>query len=502
MMQKQLTKLKAALAEISDVQRAAALLGWDQETYMPSGGVEARSEQLATLSKIAHEKFIADEIGFQLENLKPWAKILDADSDDAALVRVIAHDYEKARKLPTKLVADLSRATSRGLEAWKIARANDDFATFEPHLQKVLDLTVEKAEAYGYDEHIYDALLDDYEPEMKSSQVAVIFKQVQQATTPLVEAIVERADVVDDSIMRQYFDPQKQWDFGVEVIKDFGFDFERGRQDKSTHPFTTSFSARDVRVTTRIMEDYFPSALSSTMHEAGHGMYEQGVDYALNRSGLDDGASLGIHESQSRMWENVIGRSKGFWSHYFPRIQKLFPGQLGGVTMETFYKAINKVAPSLIRVEADEVTYNLHIFVRFEIERQLVSGRLDVADLPEAWNERMKSYLGVTPDSDANGVLQDIHWSSGLIGYFPTYALGNIISMQFYNQMLADHPDIPNQIASGKFDQTLNWLRSNIHRHGRKYPPAQLIERVTGGPMNAQPYIDYIAAKYSDIYGL
>ena len=501
-MQKQLDDLKITLAEISDIQRAAGLLGWDQETYMPPGGAEARAEQLATLSKLAHQKFIADELGLLLEALTPWAKTLDPDSDDAALVRVIARDYEKARKLPTKLVGDLSRATSKAVEAWKVARAENDFSRFEPHLQAVLALTIQKAQTYGYDEHIYDALLDDYEPEMKSSQVAAIFKQVQQATTPLVEAIVAHANAVDDLMMHQYFDPQKQWDFGVEVIKDFGFDFTNGRQDKSTHPFTASFSAKDVRLTTRIMDNFFPSSLSSTMHEAGHGLYEQGIDYALNRSGLDDGASLGIHESQSRMWENVVGRSKEFWAHYFPRAQELFPEQLKGVSLTDFYKAINKSQPSLIRVEADEVTYNLHIFVRFELERLLVSGQLEAADLPEAWNERMKSYLGLVPDSDANGVMQDIHWSSGLIGYFPTYALGNILSVQFYNRMLGEHPDIPAQIEKGDFSHILSWLRRNIHRHGRKYAPPQLIQRVTGGPLNAQPYIDYITAKYSEIYEL
>jgi carboxypeptidase Taq len=501
-MEEQLAKLKAALAEIADLNAASSLLSWDQETYMPPGGAEARSEQLATLSKIAHEKFITDEIGLLLEGLTSQAQHLDYDSDEAAIIRMTARDYEKARKLPASLVAELSRATSLATEAWKKARANNDFAAFQPHLEKVVDLTVQKAEAWGYNEHIYDALLDYFEPDMKSSQVAVIFKQVKLATIPLLNAIVEHSDTVDNSVMHLYYNPQQQWDFGVEVIRDYGFNFAHGRQDKSAHPFTISFSTKDVRLTTRILDNYLPTALFGTMHEAGHGMYEQGFAGSLKRTGLDDGVSLGIHESQSRMWENIIGRSKAFWSYYYPRLQEFFPEQLGSVDLETFYRAINAVKPSLIRVEADEVTYNLHIFVRFEIERELVSGIIKVADLPEIWNEKMKSYLGIVPNNDTNGVLQDIHWSSGLIGYFPTYALGNIISVQFFNQMLKDDPTIIDQIVAGKFDRILSWLRTNIHVHGRKYTPTELIKRVSGSPLNAQPYIDYITAKYTDIYGL
>ena len=494
-----LKALKSKLAEIADLHAINALLGWDQETYMPNGGGAERAEQLATISKIAHQKFTTDEIGELLESLSDAD--FDYDSAEAALIRVTKHDYEQARKLSTKLVTDLSRASSFGVEAWKTARANNDFPHLQPKSETLGEVVIQKAEALGYDENIYDALLDEFEPGMKTSQVNPIFEQVKKATVPLVDAIAKQTPI-DDSFLYQHYDPQKQWDFGVQVVKDFGYDFERGRQDKSAHPFTTSFGVGDVRITTRIMPDYLPSALFSSMHEAGHGMYEQGISPELARSPLRDGTSLGVHESQSRMWENVVGRSKDFWQHYYPTLQQLFPKQLESIDLNTFYRAINKVTPSLIRVEADEVTYNLHIFIRFELEQALISGKLKVANLPDAWNAKMESYLGILPDSDATGVMQDIHWSSGLIGYFPTYSLGNVLSMQYFNKMLADNPTIPAQIADGKFDTILGWLNTNIHQFGRKYTPTELTKRVTGEGINAQPYINYIVQKYTDVYGL
>jgi len=501
-MEQRLAELKTALAEISDLHSALALLGWDQETCMPPGGAATRAEQISTLSKIAHEKFTTDEMGLLLDGLMAQLPALNPDSDEAAMVRVAHRDYQKAKKLPAGLVAEFTRVASLAVEAWREARATNNFAMFRPHLEKIVALTVQKAEAWGYEDHIYDALLDEYEPEMKSSQVATVFKQVRNAIVPLVDAIVSRGKPVDDAFLHEYYDPQKQWDFGVKVITDFGFDFKHGRQDKSTHPFTTSFTAQDVRLTTRIMENYLPSALTGTMHEAGHGMYEQGFPPSLMRTQVDDATSLGFHESQSRMWENIIGRSRAFWSHYYPQLRQVFPEQLGGIQLNDFYRAVNKVSPSLIRVEADEVTYSLHIFVRFEIERDLVTGAVKVADLPEVWREKMKSYLGIVPDSDTTGVLQDIHWSSGLIGYFPTYALGNIISAQLYNKMLQDEPDIPTRIAGGDFERVLGWHRANVHQYGRKYTPSRLLQKATGSALDAQPYIDYVTAKYSDIYEL
>jgi carboxypeptidase Taq len=302
--------------------------------------------------------------------------------------------------------------------------------------------------------------------------------------------------------LHRTFEEQKQWDFGVQVIKDFGFDFDRGRQDKSVHPFTTSFSIGDVRLTTRVDPNYLPTALFGTLHECGHGLYEQGVNSSLERTGLDDGASLGVHESQSRLWENLVGRSREFWSHYFPRLREVFPDQLKGVDVEAFYRAINRVEPSLIRVEADEVTYNLHILLRFELENEMLEGKVRIADVPEAWNTKMQTYLGVVPPDDARGVLQDIHWSGGTMGYFPTYSLGNLISVQFFDKAKTDIPSLPDQIAVGKFDELLHWLRENVHRHGRKYTPVELVKHVTGNDLTASNYIAYIRAKFSDIYGL
>jgi carboxypeptidase Taq len=501
-MEAKLQELKTRLAEIRDLNKAAAVLGWDQQTYMPPGGADARAEQLATLQKTAHDWFIADEIGELIEALDGDGTGWDYDSDEASLVRVVARDYEKARKVPSELVAEFARVTALAYEAWAKAREGSDFPMFQPHLEKIVELNLRLAEALGYEDRIYDPLLDQYEPEMKAAQVAAIFDDLKTELVPLVKTLSERVDLVDNSILHQAYDEQKQWDFGVEVLKDFGFDLTRGRQDKSVHPFTTSFSTDDVRLTTRIDPNYLPTALFGTLHEGGHGLYDQGISSSLERTPLGDGTSLGIHESQSRLCENLVGRSREFWSHYFPRLQALFPDQLGSVDVETFYRAINRVEPSLIRVEADEVTYNLHIMLRFELENDMLEGKVKIADLPAAWNAKMETYLGVVPPNDALGVLQDIHWSFGSLGYFPTYSLGNLISVQFFNKAKADIPSLSDQIATGEFDALLDWLRGNIHRHGRKYTPAELVKRVTGDDLTAADYVAYIKAKFSDIYEL
>lgn len=501
-MEEKLQELKTRLGEIHDLNKAAALLGWDQQTYMPPGGAAARAEQLATLQKTAHNWFITDEIGELLEALSGDGAGWDYDSDEVSLVRVTARDYEKARKVPGELVAEFARVTALAYEAWAKAREQSDFSMFQPHLEKIVELNVRLAEALGYEDRIYDPLLDQFEPEMKTSQVAAIFDDLKAELLPLVKVISERVDAVDDSVLHLTYEEQKQWDFGVEVIKDFGFDFARGRQDKSVHPFTTSFAINDVRLTTRIDPKYLPTALFGTLHECGHGLYEQGISQGLGRTPLDDGTSLGVHESQSRMWENLVGRSSQFWSHYFPHLQAVFPDQLSGVDMETFYRAINRVEPSLIRVEADEVTYNLHILLRFELENEMLEGKVKVADVPEAWNAKMDTYLGIVPPNDAQGVLQDIHWSGGALGYFPTYSLGNLISVQFFDQAQAEIPSLYDQIAAGQFGELLNWLREKVHRHGRKYTPAELVKQVTGNDLTAANYITYIKTKFSEIYTL
>jgi carboxypeptidase Taq len=500
-MEEKLQELKTRLGEIHDLDKATALLGWDQQTYMPPGGAAARAEQLATLQKTAHNWFVVDEIGELIEALSSNGSGWDYESDEASLVRVIARDYEKARKVPSELVAEFARVGALAYEAWAKAREGSDFSLFKPHLEKIVELNVRLAEALGYEDCIYDPLLDRFEPEMKTFQVAAIFNDLKAELLPLVKAISERIDAVDDSVLRRTYDGQKQWDFGVGVIKDIGFDFDRGRQDKSVHPFTTSFSINDVRLTTRIDLNYLPPALFGTLHECGHGLYEQGVGLDLERTSLADGASLGIHESQSRLWENLVGRSREFWSHYFSRLKAVFPDQLAGVDVETFYRAINRVEPSFIRVEADEVTYNMHIMLRFELENEMLEGTIKIADLPEAWNAKMETYLGIVPPDDAQGVLQDVHWSGGMLGYFPTYSLGNLISVQFFDKAKAETPSLLDQIAAGRFDDLLNWLCENVHRHGRKYTPAELVRRVTGNDLTAANYIAYIKAKYSDIYG-
>ncbi len=496
-------QLKNHLADVVHLRHAAAVLGWDQQVNMPPGGAPARAEQLATLSRLAHEKFVAEETGRLIEAAEAEIAGLDTDHDDAALVRVVRHDYDLATRVPTTLVEELARVTSQAHEIWARAREQADFAAFVPTLERILDLKRQEAEALGYEDRMYDALLDQYEPHMKTADVERLFGELRTELVPFVAQIFERLDAVDDSPVRKRYDVERQAEFGLQVIKKLGYDLTRGRQDKSVHPFTTEFSINDVRITTRYQEDWMPSALFGSIHEAGHAMYEQGCDQGYEGTFLAGGTSLGVHESQSRLWENVVGRSRAFWSHFYGDLQRLFPEQLGQVDLETFYRAINAVSRSLIRVEADEVTYNLHIMLRFELENDLLEGKLAVRDLRDAWNAKMEAYLGITPPDDGkHGVLQDVHWSSGLIGYFPTYSLGNFLSVQYWEKAVQDVPSIPTDIARGEFGSLLNWLRENIHRHGRKYWPAELTQRVTGEPIQVRSFLRYLKEKYTDIYGL
>lgn len=467
---------------------------------MPKGAAEARAHQIATLRQLAHEQFTSQEIGDMLREAQVSLNGADPLDDDAAMIRVALKDYEKALKLPGDLVAEMARTVSQGKQAWKEARETNTFATFAPLLERLIALNIQKAEAFGYDEKAYDALLDEYEPGMKTAEVEQIFASLREDLVPLVQKIKESAQP-DNSFLFEHFDHQKQWDFGVDVIKDFGYDFDCGRQDVSAHPFTTSFSITDVRLTTRIHENYFPTGLFGTLHEAGHGLYEQGISLDLNRTPLADGTSLGMHESQSRLWENLVGRSYGFWTHYYPKLQAQFPERLADKSLDTFYRAINKVSPSLIRVEADEVTYNLHIMLRFQLENALIAGDMQVQDLPEAWNATMQDYLGLKPDSDSNGVLQDIHWSLGVFGYFPTYALGNLMSTQLFNQIRKDVTDIDHQIATGHFEELLTWLRTHVHHYGRKLTASEILKRATGESLRSESWVAYVEEKYSAIYG-
>ncbi len=490
------------LGEVADFHNAASILSWDQDTYMPPGAAEARAQQSSTLRRTAHERFVADEVGELLDALEPWAQEQDYDSFEASLVRVTRRRYDRERKVPADLVARRARAGTLAQAAWEKARPADDFAVFQPHLEKNVDLNIELAETLGYEERRYDALLDRFEPEMKAVQVEALFGEMGEGLRPLVAAIAERQDAVDASVLQRGYDEDKQWAFVNELVGRLGFDWEHGRQDRSAHPFTTSFTPADVRLTTRIYREQPQVAIFASIHEAGHALYEQGVPMDLARTPLGSGASMAVHESQSRMWENTVGRSRPFWQYWLPHLQDSFPGQLEGVTVETFYRAVNRVQPSLIRVEADEATYNLHIFLRFEIENLMLEQKVKIADLPELWNAKMEEYLGIRPDSDRNGVLQDVHWAGGMMGYFPTYALGNLLAAQFYAQALADLPDLPEHYARGEFAPLLGWLRDTIHVHGSKYTPEELVQRITGGPISTGPFLAYVREKYGEIYGL
>ena len=499
-MEDKLNQLKTILFEVADLNAASAVLGWDQQTYMPSGSAEGRGEQLATLGQIAHIKFTSDEVGRLLDELEPQTRQLEPDSDDARLIKVTRREYDKNTKVPTEWVAEFARVTTVGQQVWQEARVENNFAKFQPYLEKIIDLRRRYAAIFAPYDHVYDPLLDDFEPGMKTAEVKEIFGKLRPQQVELIKAIGERPQV-DDSFLHQSFDEQKQWDFGVEVITKMGYDWQRGRQDRSAHPFTTNFGIDDVRITTKFLPDFVSSAIFSTVHETGHALYEQGVDHALARTPLAGGASLGLHESQSRLWENLVGRSYPFWQHFYPRLQEYFPAQLGNVNLDTFYKGINKVQPSLIRIEADEATYNLHIMLRLELEIALIEGSLQVKDLPQAWNTRMQEYLGVTPSNDKNGVLQDIHWSGGMVGYFSTYALGNLISAQLWERINRDIPNLDDQIRGGEFSSLLGWLRTNIHRHGAKYEPQELVQRITGSKIDPAPYMRYLNGKFSQVYG-
>ncbi|MEM6782945.1 MAG: carboxypeptidase M32 [Bacteroidota bacterium] len=498
-----LDALRTRLATVYDLNKAASVLEWDQETYMPRGAAEARSQQLATLRSLSHAHFTDDETGALLEDAHISTSDLDADHPTRALVRVTQRDYDRATRLPARLVSEFATATSRAKQAWQAARADDDYSQFAPHLERVMALSIEKADAFGAasPRDRYDVLLDEYEPGMTAAEVAREFAELRAGLVPLVEAIAG-APQVDDRFLHAPFDEDAQWAFGLDVAQAFGYDLAHGRQDRSTHPFSTTFAIDDVRITTRIDSQFFPSGFFGTLHETGHALYERGVSSDYARSPLASGTSLGMHESQSRLWENQVGRSRAFWHHWYPTLQAVFPTQLGGVALDVYYRAINRVAPSFIRVEADEVTYNLHVMVRFEIERALIEGSLAVVDVPEAWNGAMEDYLGVTPPTDREGCLQDIHWSLGLVGYFPTYTLGTLMSAQLFAAAQRDLGDLANHFARGSFLPFREWLRAHIHQHGRVHTATELLERVCGVGLDAGPWLEYARAKYTLIYDL
>jgi carboxypeptidase Taq len=483
-----------------------AILGWDQETYMPPGGIEERSEQLALIEALAHEKATRPEIGELLQRLGSTTEnpLGDAALEpmERAYLRASRREYDKDTKLPTELVGEMARAASLSQAAWADARKRSDFEAFSPHLSKMVDLSRRVAACLGPDKKPYDVLLDLYEPGSTEDSIAAVFSALRTDLGALLDKIRGRPQV-DDSALHRPCPAGRQAAISSWLMDVLAYDRSRGRLDTTAHPFTTTLGRDDVRITTRYVEEYFPSSLFSTIHETGHALYELGIDPApaFARTRLSEAASMAVHESQSRMWENLVGRSLGFWKLKYARLAELSGGSLQGLGLDAFFRGVNKVEPSLIRTEADEVTYALHVILRFELEGELIAGRLAVVDLPAAWNAKMKELLGVVPKNDAQGCLQDIHWSMGSFGYFPSYALGNLYASQFWAAMKKAIPAMETEIEKGNHALLLAWLRQNVHKHGAAYLPGELVERATGTPLDAKHFVAYLNEKYATVYG-
>ncbi|MBI9109293.1 MAG: carboxypeptidase M32 [Spirochaetales bacterium] len=504
-MKESLSALKKAARELYLLEHTQAVISWDMETNMPEAGNEERSDQLALLEGIMHRKLTSPEIGRLLSALgadddKPEGKG-DFKIEDKAFIRELYRKYSRASRLPESLVTEMARQTGLSHNNWVSARKNADFSLFEKSLSRIIELTREKAEKIGYKDHPYDALLDEYEPYMTAKDVAGVFGPLGEKLADLTGRIAA-AKQVDTSFIQKPYLSELQDRFGRRVIEKMSYPGGRGRLDISAHPFTTTLGTNDVRITTRYDENLVLSGLFSNIHECGHALYELGIGENIQGNILANGVSLGIHESQSRFWENMMGRSMPFWEHFYPEFQKTFSEQLDGIPLEAFYKAVNRVNPSFIRVEADEVTYSLHVILRFELEKAMLSGELEVSSLPDAWNARMKDLLGIVPADDAEGVLQDVHWSAGLVGYFPTYALGNLYAAQFEKNMRIALPGMDDDVRAGEFKHILGWLRENIHQHGMIYPASELCRRVTGEDLNPSYFTDYLEKKYGEVYGL
>lgn len=495
-------ELLGLMREISDLGALGALAGWDQNTALPDGAGEIRGMQLATLQGVLHDHMTNQRIGALLAELEePVTKEPFTDAD-RGLVREAKRSYEHATKLPRGLVEEMARVEASSFEAWRRAREHSDFASFAPWLSRTVALQREVADRFGYSETRYDALLDLYEPELRASTVDALFGPVRDASIALLKRIQGSGHVVDNSFMEADYPVDRQVTLAENVLRAMGYDFSRGGVAQSPHPFTTSFgSPFDVRVTIHPDPRYMPAAVMAAIHEGGHALYEQGSAPTLARTPLAGGASLGAHESQSRLWENAIGRSPAFWQGQFHLVKDVFPEQFAQVDAPTFARALNKVQPSLIRIEADEVTYNLHIIIRFELEKALVNGDVAIESLPGMWNAKYRDYLGVEPQRDADGVLQDIHWTSGF-GYFPTYTLGNLYAAQIYAALRRAFPDFDSRLAGGDTSFMLRWLQERMYAVGAVYTPPQLIERVTGEPPNPAYFDRYLDAKFSDVYGL
>jgi carboxypeptidase Taq len=469
---------------------------------MPSGGSEARGRQLATLDRLAHDRIADPEVGRLLDRLESQVPSDEREADSARLLRVTRRDHERAVKVPAAFVSEFANHRTESYEKWGRARPNNDFESVRPILEKTVELSRRYASFFGPYDHVADPLIGDADPGMKASAVRALFAELRSELVPLVKSITSQPPA-DDTVLRRRFPEDRQLAFGRKLAEKFGYDFSRGRQDMTRHPFMIRFAGGDVRITTRAREDDLSEALFSTLHEAGHALYEQNVDPAWEATPVGQGASAGVHESQSRLWENIVGRSRGFWTAFYGDLQGLFRSELRDVPLDAFYRAINKVERSLIRTNADEVTYCLHVIMRFDFELDLLEGNLLVKDLPEAWRERFRADFGIVPETDSDGVLQDVHWYDGFVGgAFQCYALGNVMSAQFFDAAVRAHPAISSEIAQGRFDTLRDWLTTNIYRHGRKLLPAEIVERATGAPLSVGPYIAYLKKKYGELYSL
>jgi carboxypeptidase Taq len=479
-----------------------ALLGWDELTYMPPGGVAARANQLAYLAGLHHEKATDPRIGDLLAAVEPSDLASDPLSAAAVNVREIHRIYNRLARLPRALVEELARIAPLAQQQWATSRQEADFASFCPWLEKIVALQRREAECLGYEHNPYDALLENYEPGARAADIARLFAALRAELTPLIVAIAGSRRRRKHAILKRNYPVERQHAFAMDAASALGFDFQRGRVDTSVHPFSTHIGPGDCRIAIRYSSNYFSDAFFALLHEVGHGLYEQGLDPEHEGTPLGSISSVGLHESQSRLWENLVGRGLPFWKYFFPRARQAFPEALGKVTLGDFYLAVNHVEPTCNRVQADEVTYNLHILVRFELEQAMIRGDLAVADLPGAWNEAYKSILGVTVPNDAEGCLQDGHWSEGLMGYFPTYTLGNLFAAQLFVKARADLGNLDGAFAKGDFAGLLDWLRDRVHRQGARYPAPALIEKVTGHPPDHRPLVEALKSKFTEVYGV
>lgn len=499
-------RLRTLDGEAKLITHIGAVLGWDQETYMPPAAIEERGDQLAYLEGLAHEKQTMPEIGELLAALGSTGENPEGDTTlspmDRAYLRIMRRNYDQATKVPTELVSEMAKATSLSQAAWAKARSGNDFPAFEPHLQKMVDFNRRIADCLDPSGKPYDVLLDRFEEGGTQAGIAAVFNPLRDELVKLMDRIRSRPQVNDDFLHR-HCPEADQAKASSYLMKILSYDLERGRLDKTAHPFTTTLGVSDVRITTRYVEDFFPSSVFGTIHESGHALYELGMGPApeYQRTSLADAASMAVHESQSRLWENMVGRSLGFWKNHLQEFARMLTPVLDGVSIDEYYRAINKVEPSLIRTEADEVTYSLHVILRFELEAELLSGNLAVKDLPGAWNERMQAFLGIVPPDDAKGCLQDIHWSMGAIGYFPSYALGNLYGAQFWDAMKDQGFDPAVAVENDNLGAILTWLRANVHSAGAVYKPGELARKVTGESLDASHFMRYLNEKYARVYG-